>query len=206
VSSAAETLSATSRDKPLWRYSNEPWSWLTGCCGAHHGSRSSLRRLPLLHLCGHFPFHSPHPPPHRSTAIPRCEMAGGSGEAAMSPPSSGGSGGGKRGRDPEEDVYVDNLHSHKRYLSEVGRLADALLLPPAPVASVLVLGSIPAVLELGAKKARGFRVVCWPIPSSDRAGSQSLCVALPGFRGLIPRILMVPGAGLVGSRHVPCRA
>ncbi|XP_066362251.1 uncharacterized protein [Miscanthus floridulus] len=42
-------------------------------------------------------------------------MAGGSGEAAMSPPSSGG---GKRGRDPEEDVYVDNLHSHKRYLSE----------------------------------------------------------------------------------------
>lgn len=33
----------------------------------------------------------------------------------MSPPS----GGGKRGRDPEEDVYVDNLHSHKRYLSEV---------------------------------------------------------------------------------------
>uniref|UniRef100_J3M445 Uncharacterized protein n=1 Tax=Oryza brachyantha TaxID=4533 RepID=J3M445_ORYBR len=40
-------------------------------------------------------------------------MAGG--EAAMSPPSSGG----KRGRDPEEDVYVDNLHSHKRYLSEI---------------------------------------------------------------------------------------
>nr|CAB3463997.1 unnamed protein product [Digitaria exilis] len=48
-------------------------------------------------------------------------MTGGSGEAAMSPPSSGGSGGAKRGRDPEEDVYVDNLHSHKRYLSEVGR-------------------------------------------------------------------------------------
>ncbi|TVU01965.1 hypothetical protein EJB05_52559 [Eragrostis curvula] len=46
-------------------------------------------------------------------------MAGGSGEAAMSPPSSGSSGGGKRGRDPEEDVYVDNLHSHKRYLSEI---------------------------------------------------------------------------------------
>ncbi|XP_052155761.1 uncharacterized protein LOC127773662 [Oryza glaberrima] len=40
---------------------------------------------------------------------------GGGGEAAMSPPS----GGGKRGRDPEEDVYVDNLHSHKRYLSEI---------------------------------------------------------------------------------------
>ncbi|AQK92703.1 uncharacterized protein LOC100276193 [Zea mays] len=44
-------------------------------------------------------------------------MAGGSGEAAMSPPSSSASG--KRGRDPEEDVYVDNLHSHKRYLSEI---------------------------------------------------------------------------------------
>ncbi|WVZ96547.1 hypothetical protein U9M48_042175 [Paspalum notatum var. saurae] len=44
-------------------------------------------------------------------------MAGGSGEAALSPPPS--SGGGKRARDPEEDVYVDNLHSHKRYLSEI---------------------------------------------------------------------------------------
>jgi hypothetical protein len=27
---------------------------------------------------------------------------------------------GKRDRDTEEDVYVDNLHSHKRYLTEVG--------------------------------------------------------------------------------------
>ncbi|KAI0510787.1 hypothetical protein KFK09_011396 [Dendrobium nobile] len=26
---------------------------------------------------------------------------------------------GKRGRDPEEEVYLDNLHSHKRYLSEI---------------------------------------------------------------------------------------
>ncbi|CAA0831973.1 Unknown protein [Striga hermonthica] len=25
----------------------------------------------------------------------------------------------KRGRDPEDEVYVDNLHSHKRYLSEI---------------------------------------------------------------------------------------
>lgn len=25
----------------------------------------------------------------------------------------------KRGRDPEDEVYIDNLHSHKRYLSEV---------------------------------------------------------------------------------------
>uniref|UniRef100_A0A0E0KYN9 Uncharacterized protein n=1 Tax=Oryza punctata TaxID=4537 RepID=A0A0E0KYN9_ORYPU len=41
----------------------------------------------------------------------------------MSPPSSGG---GKRGRDPEEDVYVDNLHSHKRYLSEVARESFSL--------------------------------------------------------------------------------
>uniref|UniRef100_A0A0D9WD13 Uncharacterized protein n=1 Tax=Leersia perrieri TaxID=77586 RepID=A0A0D9WD13_9ORYZ len=52
----------------------------------------------------------------RSLVIPNwLEMGGGGGEAAMSPPS----GGGKRGRDPEEDVYVDNLHSHKRYLSEI---------------------------------------------------------------------------------------
>ncbi|KAL0903172.1 hypothetical protein M5K25_027529 [Dendrobium thyrsiflorum] len=27
--------------------------------------------------------------------------------------------GGKRGRDREEEVYLDNLHSHKRYLSEI---------------------------------------------------------------------------------------
>ncbi|XAR61393.1 hypothetical protein NMG60_11035085 [Bertholletia excelsa] len=27
--------------------------------------------------------------------------------------------GGKRSRDPEDEVYVDNLHSHKRYLSEI---------------------------------------------------------------------------------------
>uniref|UniRef100_A0ACD5TWL9 Uncharacterized protein n=1 Tax=Avena sativa TaxID=4498 RepID=A0ACD5TWL9_AVESA len=47
-------------------------------------------------------------------------MVGGSGEgAAMSPSSSSPGGGGKRGRDPEEDVYVDNLNSHKRYLSEI---------------------------------------------------------------------------------------
>ncbi|KAJ7977631.1 Pollen-specific LRR extensin-like protein [Quillaja saponaria] len=26
---------------------------------------------------------------------------------------------GKRGRDPEDEVYLDNLHSHKRYLSEI---------------------------------------------------------------------------------------
>jgi hypothetical protein len=58
----------------------------------------------------------------RRLSIPSMPMEGGSGEAAMSPPSSGSSGGGKRGRDPEEDVYVDNLYSHKRYLSEVGCL------------------------------------------------------------------------------------
>ncbi|KAL6626227.1 hypothetical protein ACP70R_029953 [Stipagrostis hirtigluma subsp. patula] len=40
---------------------------------------------------------------------------GGSEAAAMSPAASGG----KRGRGHEEDVYVDNLHSHKRYLSEI---------------------------------------------------------------------------------------
>lgn len=26
---------------------------------------------------------------------------------------------GKRSRDPEDEVYLDNLHSHKRYLSEI---------------------------------------------------------------------------------------
>ncbi|KAL6621192.1 hypothetical protein ACP70R_033624 [Stipagrostis hirtigluma subsp. patula] len=40
---------------------------------------------------------------------------GGSEAAAMSPAASGG----KRGRGHEEDVYVDNLHSHKRYLTEI---------------------------------------------------------------------------------------
>lgn len=29
---------------------------------------------------------------------------------------------GKRARDPEDEIYLDNLHSHKRYLSEVGSL------------------------------------------------------------------------------------
>lgn len=36
------------------------------------------------------------------------------GSAAASPAASV-----KRGRDPEDEVYVDNLHSHKRYLSEI---------------------------------------------------------------------------------------
>ncbi|XP_066362585.1 uncharacterized protein [Miscanthus floridulus] len=75
-------------------------------------------------------------------------MAGGSGEAAMSPPSSGG---GKRGRDPEEDVYVDNLHSHKRYLSEAGHRECA-------------------------EKECGFRVVPWPIhPIQPLPVSNRLC-------------------------------
>lgn len=81
-----------------------------------HFSPSTLLELP------------PSPPRSSQSSNPchrAARMAGGSGEgAAMSPPSSsgvgGGGGGGKRGRDPEEDVYVDNLHSHKRYLSEVG--------------------------------------------------------------------------------------
>ncbi|KAK3160803.1 hypothetical protein QOZ80_1BG0064770 [Eleusine coracana subsp. coracana] len=45
-----------------------------------------------------------------------CGGGGGSEATAMSPAAGGG---GKRGRDAEEDVYVDNLHSHKRYLSEI---------------------------------------------------------------------------------------
>lgn len=39
------------------------------------------------------------------------------GSESNSPSSSSPSG--KRSRDPEDEVYLDNLHSHKRYLSEV---------------------------------------------------------------------------------------
>lgn len=41
----------------------------------------------------------------------------GSAEANSPTPSQSPSG--KRSRDPEDEVYIDNLHSHKRYLSEV---------------------------------------------------------------------------------------
>jgi hypothetical protein len=89
-------------------------------------SFSTLPKLPRLEE-----------PANPSTASCRCatRMVGGSGEGpAMSPSSSpggGGSGsGGKRGRDPEEDVYVDNLHSHKRYLSEVGLPKVSTAAPP----------------------------------------------------------------------------
>lgn len=43
-------------------------------------------------------------------------MGGGGGEASASAAASPN---GKRGRDPEDEVYLDNFHSHKRYLSEV---------------------------------------------------------------------------------------
>ena len=46
-------------------------------------------------------------------------MGGSGGDAAAGSASSTGNGGGKRGRDPEDEVYLDNLHSSKRYLSEV---------------------------------------------------------------------------------------
>ncbi|KAH6813889.1 pollen-specific LRR extensin-like protein [Perilla frutescens var. frutescens] len=39
--------------------------------------------------------------------------------AAASPSSSSPAASGKRARDHEDEVYVDNLHSHKRYLSEI---------------------------------------------------------------------------------------
>ncbi|XP_051141650.1 uncharacterized protein LOC127258735 [Andrographis paniculata] len=41
------------------------------------------------------------------------------GNASGSSSSAPGSPSVKRGRDPEDEVYVDNLHSHKRYLSEI---------------------------------------------------------------------------------------
>lgn len=40
-------------------------------------------------------------------------------ERQMGSESSSSSPSGKRGRDPEEEIYLDNLHSSKRYLSEV---------------------------------------------------------------------------------------
>ncbi|KAJ1686020.1 hypothetical protein LUZ63_017410 [Rhynchospora breviuscula] len=46
-------------------------------------------------------------------------MGGSGGDAAAGSPSSTGNSGAKRGRDPEDEVYVDNLHSSKRYLSEI---------------------------------------------------------------------------------------
>ncbi|KAH7516996.1 hypothetical protein FEM48_Zijuj09G0015200 [Ziziphus jujuba var. spinosa] len=39
--------------------------------------------------------------------------------AAASPSATTSSPSGKRARDPEDEVYIDNLHSHKRYLSEI---------------------------------------------------------------------------------------
>jgi hypothetical protein len=45
---------------------------------------------------------------------------------------------GKRTRDPEEEVYVDNLRSHKRYLSEVKHRCLSHL-PFVPVFVLLLL-------------------------------------------------------------------
>ncbi|CAI9105496.1 OLC1v1004427C1 [Oldenlandia corymbosa var. corymbosa] len=53
------------------------------------------------------PASSPPPPPPPATA-----MSSSSSSSSSSPS-------GKRSRDPEDEVYVDNLHSHKRYLSEI---------------------------------------------------------------------------------------
>ena len=139
-------------------------------------------------------------------------MAGGSGEAAMSPPSSGGSGGGKRGRDPEEGVYVDNLHSHKRYLSEVGRLADALLSLRAHVATVLVLGSIRAVSGWARTRRAGSGWCCWSItqfhPRIERVLGPNVLRRL-WVRGVNSSNSDGSWVGVswnVGSRHVPCSA
>jgi hypothetical protein len=46
-------------------------------------------------------------------------MGGSGGDAAAGSPGSTGNCGAKRGRDPDDEVYLDNLHSSKRYLSEV---------------------------------------------------------------------------------------
>lgn len=60
--------------------------------------------------------------------------------AAASSSTTMSSPGGKRSRDPEDEVYLDNLHSHKRYLSEV---CLALLL----VFSVLTLFAFKLILQ-----------------------------------------------------------
>lgn len=48
------------------------------------------------------------PPPSASSSAPTSTST-----------STSASPSGKRSRDPEDEVYVDNLHSHKRYLSEI---------------------------------------------------------------------------------------
>lgn len=115
----------------------------------------SVLIAPALHLCCHFPFLCSR---NQNAADASTPMGGGSGEAAMSPPSSGS---GKRGRDPEEDVYVDNLHSHKRYLSEVRR-------PPAHAFLLRVLGSDVSGVQSGSGKAVPFRESWWFIGRFDR--------------------------------------
>ncbi|XP_031374708.1 putative protein TPRXL isoform X1 [Punica granatum] len=54
----------------------------------------------------------------------RWRMASNTSATSSSSPSTATAGSpcGKRARDPEDEVYVDNLHSHKRYLSEVSIL------------------------------------------------------------------------------------
>ncbi|OWM80078.1 putative protein TPRXL isoform X2 [Punica granatum] len=51
----------------------------------------------------------------------RWRMASNTSATSSSSPSTATAGSpcGKRARDPEDEVYVDNLHSHKRYLSEI---------------------------------------------------------------------------------------
>ncbi|XP_004300472.1 PREDICTED: uncharacterized protein LOC101305268 [Fragaria vesca subsp. vesca] len=52
---------------------------------------------------------------------PEPSSAGGAASECSSSPSSSTSSpaSGKRSRDPEDEVYLDNFHSHKRYLSEI---------------------------------------------------------------------------------------
>lgn len=50
------------------------------------------------------------------------------GASTSSSATSSPSGSGKRNREPEDEVYLDNLHSHKRYLSEVLSLPSLNLL------------------------------------------------------------------------------
>ncbi|KZV21577.1 hypothetical protein F511_11070 [Dorcoceras hygrometricum] len=48
-----------------------------------------------------------------------CPEGNASSSSSPPRPAAASSPSGKRARDPEDEVYVDNLHSHKRYLSEI---------------------------------------------------------------------------------------
>ncbi|PRQ21678.1 hypothetical protein RchiOBHm_Chr7g0241891 [Rosa chinensis] len=59
--------------------------------------------------------------PEPSSNISECSSPSSSSPSPSpsTPASASASASGKRSRDPEDEVYLDNFHSHKRYLSEI---------------------------------------------------------------------------------------